>query len=244
MAKRYTIPADRPLVSGQNIATINGKSIIGKNVDDINTIDDGLVLMSYQNGYYIDSGDLNDEQKELLRQVLFDHKRLIMETRLVTDKDHSFGNGLIPCAISNPDDTSGASRSLIFNYFSMYNNKLTAYYLIYFSGNNRFERLKELSFYSDDYIDENFYTKDTIDNKMITKQDKLDTTQLEAVNSGITEDKVEKYDADSTFIDSHLPIEDNNLSVKNVNGDIVFENSTGSITLTEIINKLATINLE
>lgn len=38
MAKERTIiPADRPLISGENIATINGQNIIGKNVKDVST---------------------------------------------------------------------------------------------------------------------------------------------------------------------------------------------------------------
>ena len=35
MAKRVTIPADRPLISGVNVATINGEALIGKKVNDI-----------------------------------------------------------------------------------------------------------------------------------------------------------------------------------------------------------------
>ena len=44
------------------------------------------------------------------------------------------------------------------------------------------------------FVTDNYYTKSETDTKLNGKQAQLNTTQLAAVNSGITSDKVTKYD--------------------------------------------------
>ena len=52
------------------------------------------------------------------------------------------------------------------------------------------------------FITDNYYTKSETDTKLNGKQAQLNTTQLAAVNSGITSDKVTKYDNYQSQIDS------------------------------------------
>ena len=52
------------------------------------------------------------------------------------------------------------------------------------------------------FVTDNYYTKSETDTKLNGKQAQLNTTQLAAVNSGITSDKVTKYDNYQSQIDS------------------------------------------
>ena len=90
MAKRVTIPADRPLISGVNIATINGKDLLRKtNINLLSNIDDFILIAQNKDlsSYYNDTHDkrLIDTTK-LVIYYYIDEKSLYIPIQYGIDK--------------------------------------------------------------------------------------------------------------------------------------------------------------
>lgn len=70
------------------------------------------------------------------------------------------------------------------------------------------------------FVTDNYYTKSETDTKLNGKQEQLNTTQLAAVNSGITSDKVTKYDNYQSQINSKYEKPDGGIPESDLSSDI------------------------